>query len=494
MIRTIRVHDESMELVPSAIQADPGLNLFAADSMTLVVGPNGAGKTRLLVAIAEAVVDGDVLAVDSSESLSDVEVIYLTLSNFGKPPFSRVRKRIHVLQRGRATEKLAGDERTLSLLRSLGRRPTHVLRLNSTVNDILKLVMREVTMAGAEKGQVSFELSRLLMHLEDLERLRQREERSNPEISSRWFDSDLYKKTKGARHSMERVLVDELCRGMHHIGLGNISFGVFMRALSSVVRAERSSDAIKYLLSAMGVVAYNEISPNHPEPHLQIVLRTEAEKLQWISNIVGDENLAKNEYSVHERDVASLTDPALSSVAGVEVKGASSGMAALVSQFGMIKSKVDGIHAKKGRGKNLLLLIDEGDVFLHLAWQQKYVNLLDKFAKDLKASFNCVQIILTTHSPVLMSDFPRDCVHKLRQGKAGGSSAAAPLSFGAQLADVVNVTGDAGTMGEFSRKHIKRWSERLDKGDSVSQYHLDLIDDPVIKRMLERKRTRVRTP
>ena len=63
--------------------------------------------------------------------------------------------------------------------------------------------------------------------------------------------------------------------------------------------------------------------------------------------------------------------------------------------------------------KNLIILIDEGDVYLHPAWQKRFVYLLlnylprvySKTRSDVKRN---IQIILTTNSPIPSSDLPND--------------------------------------------------------------------------------------
>jgi len=62
---------------------------------------------------------------------------------------------------------------------------------------------------------------------------------------------------------------------------------------------------------------------------------------------------------------------------------------------------------KKLKGsEQVLLLIDEADATLHPSWQAQYVSFLISFANVLFKG-TPLQIILTTHSPILLSDFTR---------------------------------------------------------------------------------------
>ena len=61
--------------------------------------------------------------------------------------------------------------------------------------------------------------------------------------------------------------------------------------------------------------------------------------------------------------------------------------------------------------KNLLLLIDEVDLYMHPQWQKSFIKILQKhlelFYNDRK-----IQVIITTHSPICLSDFPREnCIY-----------------------------------------------------------------------------------
>lgn len=59
--------------------------------------------------------------------------------------------------------------------------------------------------------------------------------------------------------------------------------------------------------------------------------------------------------------------------------------------------------------KNVLLIFDEADLSLHPRWQQKFLLWIIQFTTSLFQGIN-IQIILTTHSPIMLSDFPRDNV------------------------------------------------------------------------------------
>lgn len=59
--------------------------------------------------------------------------------------------------------------------------------------------------------------------------------------------------------------------------------------------------------------------------------------------------------------------------------------------------------------KSVLLIFDEADLSLHPRWQQKFLLWIIQFTTSLFKGYE-VQIIVTTHSPIMLSDFPRDNV------------------------------------------------------------------------------------
>ena len=68
---------------------------------------------------------------------------------------------------------------------------------------------------------------------------------------------------------------------------------------------------------------------------------------------------------------------------------------------------------------NYLLLIDEIDLYLHPEWQQEFISVL---LNELEKQFpdKKIQLVFSTHSPLLLSDIPKENTVYLRgnDGKA----------------------------------------------------------------------------
>lgn len=68
---------------------------------------------------------------------------------------------------------------------------------------------------------------------------------------------------------------------------------------------------------------------------------------------------------------------------------------------------------------SILLLIDEADLTLHPEWQRKFLYSLTAFLPKLYPDIKDIQIVLTTHSPLMLGDIPSQCVTYLSKGENG---------------------------------------------------------------------------
>jgi len=103
---------------------------------------------------------------------------------------------------------------------------------------------------------------------------------------------------------------------------------------------------------------------------------------------------------------------------------------------------------------DLILLLDECELFLHPEWQKKLICYLTKLFKESKFKR---QIILTSHSPFILSDLPKENVIFLENGEQKypfkdkqtfGANIHTLLSHGFFMKD--------GLMGEFSKSKISK--------------------------------------
>lgn len=116
----------------------------------------------------------------------------------------------------------------------------------------------------------------------------------------------------------------------------------------------------------------------------------------------------------------------------------------------------------------LFLLLDEADLTYHPEWQRRFVDLLcailpemfrDPYDPDGNTKGGCkdIQVILATHSPLMLGDFPKASTVYLDAGSSGeaGESPAPGSSFGQNLYTILRegfFMEDS--MGEFAKRKI----------------------------------------
>ncbi len=96
-------------------------------------------------------------------------------------------------------------------------------------------------------------------------------------------------------------------------------------------------------------------------------------------------------------------------------------MLSLYSSFfsvAILANKEKDPSSKYEQSRNILILIDEGEVGFHPEWQRKYLKYLIDFIPQIYPDKQ-IQIILTTHSPFLASDLPKENIIFLKKGKKG---------------------------------------------------------------------------
>lgn len=136
---------------------------------------------------------------------------------------------------------------------------------------------------------------------------------------------------------------------------------------------------------------------------------------------------------------------------------------------------------------NIQLLVDEIDAYLHPEWQRKVVSevidIINHFKDRNGLKRATINTILTTHSPIILSDFlPDDIVSinkidsKITQEKSNG--------FGTRINDLyLDGMHLDSTFGEISRNEILRFYQELKQGElsNYSQYLINLIPDEKVK-------------
>lgn len=171
----------------------------------------------------------------------------------------------------------------------------------------------------------------------------------------------------------------------------------------------------------------------------------------------------------------------------------SSGEYSLMSIFGRLN------ELSIEKSKDILLLIDEAELALHPEWQKLFIDQLTDFVNERFRNYK-VQVLLTSHSPFILSDLPPHCVILLKKQKKGESYKSVIVdslesrqeTFGANIHELFTDSfflKDA-LMGEFAKKKINDLIKEIkDEGqlvttelfDSKYKRRIDIIGEPFLR-------------
>jgi hypothetical protein len=155
-----------------------------------------------------------------------------------------------------------------------------------------------------------------------------------------------------------------------------------------------------------------------------------------------------------------------------------------------------------GLRDNILLLIDELDLYCHPAWQQKLIYYL---LEELRIQFagKNVQLIFTTHSPIVLSDIPKSNTVYLRRSGDGKMLIDKPHNhyetFGSNIYKLFNdafFLEKSGQIGEFAKRKIENiiknlWDDKENKIRAIKknkfyelQHQIEMIGDNLLREKL----------
>ena len=154
------------------------------------------------------------------------------------------------------------------------------------------------------------------------------------------------------------------------------------------------------------------------------------------------------------------------------------------------------LQANKSDDVANILFFDEAEVAFHPEWQRCYLNLIIQFLnalKEIRKDLPKFQIIISTHSPLLLSDIPKCCVNFLQRenGVTQNMKDSVEETF---ATNVFNLYRNSffmknGLIGEFAKRKIEKIYAQIEneKNDNVLLSEIELIGDDGIKEYLIKK-------
>ncbi len=145
----------------------------------------------------------------------------------------------------------------------------------------------------------------------------------------------------------------------------------------------------------------------------------------------------------------------------------------------------------KEKYKNIILLLDELEVHMHPEWARRLMqNLMEFLAVNFKD--NNFQIIVSTHSPYMLSDILRDNVILLTKDEIGKTQVrnCEFLTFGSNIHDLLkNSFFMDSTRGEFARQQINGVLRFLngEKQKNMNKQKAKLVIDNIGEKIIKNK-------
>lgn len=168
-----------------------------------------------------------------------------------------------------------------------------------------------------------------------------------------------------------------------------------------------------------------------------------------------------------------------SALSGIDIKwnGISSGQYSALTMYSRLYESIP------KNAPSINVFIDEGEVFLHPELQRHYISNLIEFIEKTKPYESKIKLIVTSHSPLILSDLPKESTNFF-----GYDIEAEKSFFGANLYDLYSEGFTVNkTVGEFSYRKIKAISSSIKnkKSDPLLSKMIDIIGDDFLRKVLK---------
>ncbi|WP_157137711.1 hypothetical protein [Herbaspirillum lusitanum] len=130
----------------------------------------------------------------------------------------------------------------------------------------------------------------------------------------------------------------------------------------------------------------------------------------------------------------------------------SSGQVAMLMLFASLSGALQQLI--QNNKKNVILTVDEGEMFMHPAWQRTYLSQLMNFLEHYRGHFNCIHLIVSTHSLIVAGDAPPNRLFNVVSGKMQNGFASPPDEL---LKKIYQVPDFAGKMAEQRYEKISHY-------------------------------------
>ena len=159
----------------------------------------------------------------------------------------------------------------------------------------------------------------------------------------------------------------------------------------------------------------------------------------------------------------------------------SSGEKSFFSDMVILSKEIEEFLKYKEDKNSLFLILDEPETTFHPQWQKTYINEIIYFINNFKGKKT--HLILTSHSPFILSDIPKENVIFLEKDKETGNCKNVSdemkdfKTFGANIHTLLSngFFMKDGLMGEFAKNKINELKDFYDKNKDLK------VDSPNFK-------------
>jgi predicted ATP-binding protein involved in virulence len=471
-------------------------NFYDVDALSMLIGVNGSGKTRMLSRIIKKVTSStagnlaeklcrffneDGLELTSTE-MKSYGILYFTALPF-RPIFDNIPPNFID-----ASASMNGYKTVLNihgheeLLKEFGIRP--LMSISSQVNfrEVVSVLLDELIKKDFASNSVS---------VSEIQGLQKLYEGKRENLSNSDFTASQKKSLSEDLKAMQGIIDRQKASCVESLVKEIVEKNSLSDIFSAFVVTERMISENQSPILFLDVLS-KFIRFKHEIPYLineKNDYDNDVMKIRHFLKRISKENII--EISFNTEKISHMSMKMISKVKSnlfftpnesikryfdFGIDNVSSGEMALLCQISLLSGAVNELSNSY---KKIIVLIDEGDAFLHLQWQRSYIYNLNRILAKLKNELALEEliVIVASHSPILATDFPADFICRLdnreHQKKAG---------FAAPLYLLLDQSFDSATIGEFAARKINSIIERIKKGQETAEdlRDIELIDNKVI--------------
>ncbi|AVP02526.1 MULTISPECIES: AAA family ATPase [Enterobacter cloacae complex] len=483
MIRSLSVDEKKLELRNAV---DESSNIFDIDSISLLIGENGTGKTHFLSQVINEFKSSHIGAFTGGCEIDFFNIPRQDVKNesryWGVVYFSPIpfRERYSPSKNfidaspvfGRGI-KLSNLNESKEILEYFNIKPASRIEYKFNTKMIIKSILDEVFKLSDRRIKKILQRHSIFNELIHLEKLTREMSNENEDPDNTKNYSSILNK----RRSIFGALIQEL-----YLSLTSIENPIEITSSLITINGLKKKNKIKNS-SAINILNYflnGAENLNRHEMKSLEEFEKERKKVESFLKFINS-NFTFTEYMTFPVDAYEgeklLSDYEVEDYFEFKLIEMSSGQLAVIHQMGLISKAINQL-AEKNISK-ILLMIDEGDAYLHLEWQRNYILKVNDFLRKVKAinNISVLQVILATHSPLLATDIPKNFICPMDKTEAT-SGFASPIHL------LLNESFGTKTIGEFASQRINKTVINIKQKKASKKDYLVIqsIDNDILER------------